>query len=177
MPIVRKTALVPFAAESMFDLVEQVEGYPQFLPWCGGAEVLERLPDSQIATVTIAFKGIRQTFSTHNTLERPTRIGLVLRDGPFSRLQGEWLFKPLRADACRIDFMLDYEMRSGLLARLLGPVFGHIAQTMVDAFVKRAGEAPPAAPSAGRPALHDLPSTAAGSTPPVNVTSSPRGRR
>ncbi len=138
MPTVRKSALVPFSAAAMFDLVEQVERYPEFLPWCGGAVVLERSETSQTATVTIAFKGLRQSFTTVNALERDRRIGLTLRDGPFSRLDGEWTFKPLREDACRIDFVLDYEMRSGLLAKLLGPVFGHIAQTMVDAFVSRA---------------------------------------
>ncbi|MGE0311623.1 MAG: type II toxin-antitoxin system RatA family toxin [Lautropia sp.] len=147
MPTVRKSALVPFSAEAMFDLVERVEHYPEFLPWCGGASVLERSDSSQVATVTIAFKGIRQSFTTVNTLARPHRIGVALRDGPFSRLDGEWSFKPLREDACRIDFSLDYEMRSGLLAKLLGPVFGHIAQTMVDAFVSRAE-----ALAGGRPA-------------------------
>ncbi len=139
MTTITRSALVPYSDQQMFDLVAGVDRYPEFLPWCGGAQVLEQSPGRQVASVTIAFKGIRQSFTTENTLESPSRIVLALRDGPFSRLDGEWRFKALRPDACRIDFVLDYEMRSGLLAKLLGPIFGQIAQTMVDAFVRRAG--------------------------------------
>lgn len=138
MTTITRSALVPYSDQQMFDLVADVDRYPEFLPWCGGSRVLEQAPGRQVASVTIAFKGIRQSFTTENTLEPPHRIVLALRDGPFSRLDGEWRFKALRPDACRIDFVLDYEMRSGLLAKLLGPIFGQIAQTMVDAFVKRA---------------------------------------
>lgn len=138
MTTITRSALVPYSDQQMFDLVADVDRYPEFLPWCGGARVISQEEGRQLATVTIAFKGIRQSFSTENTLESPSRIVLALRDGPFSRLDGEWRFKALRPDACRIDFVLDYEMRSGLLAKLLGPIFGQIAQTMVDAFVKRA---------------------------------------
>lgn len=138
MPVIRKSALVPYSAESMFDLVEQAEHYPDFLPWCGGAKVLSRTDTSMVATITISFKGLRQSFSTENVHQRPTSIQLKLRDGPFRRLQGGWTFKPLSADACRIDLELDYDAGSGLLGKVLGPVFGHIANTMVDAFVKQA---------------------------------------
>lgn len=138
MKTISRNALVPYSDQMMFNLVADVERYPEFLPWCGGAQVLEQAGSRQVATVTIAFKGIRQSFTTENTLESPGRIVLALRDGPFTHLDGEWRFKALRADACRIDFNLNYEMRSGLLARVLGPLFGQIAQTMVDAFVKRA---------------------------------------
>ena len=138
MKTITRNALVPYSAQRMFDLVADVDHYPEFLPWCGGARILEQSGQRQVATVTIAFKGIRQSFTTENTLEAPTRIVLNLRDGPFTHLDGEWRFKVLREDACRIDFNLSYEMRSGLLAKVLGPVFSQIAQTMVDAFVKRA---------------------------------------
>jgi ribosome-associated toxin RatA of RatAB toxin-antitoxin module len=138
MTTITRSALVPYSDRQMFDLVADVERYPQFLPWCGGAQVLEQSEGRQVATITIAFKGIRQAFTTENALEPPQRIVLTLRHGPFTHLDGEWRFKALRADACRIDFKLEYAMRSGLLARLLGPIFGQIAQTMVDAFVKRA---------------------------------------
>ncbi|MDO4233024.1 MAG: type II toxin-antitoxin system RatA family toxin [Lautropia sp.] len=138
MPVIRKSALVPYSAESMFDLVEQAEHYPDFLPWCGGATVLSRTDTSMVATITISFKGLRQSFTTENVHQRPTSIQLKLRDGPFRHLQGGWTFKPLAADACRIDLQLDYDAGSGLLGKVLGPVFGHIANTMVDAFVKQA---------------------------------------
>lgn len=138
MPEVRKSALVPYSAEKMFDLVEQVEHYPSFLPWCGGSQVLWRGEHGMAATIQIAFKGVRQSFSTDNVHQRPTRIELKLREGPFTHLNGVWNFKVLSPDACRIDFQLDYGVRNGLLARVLNPVFGHIASTMVDAFVKQA---------------------------------------
>lgn len=138
MPVIRKSALVPYSAQAMFDLVERVEDYPGFLPWCGGTQLLSRTDEGMSAAITIDFRGIRQTFSTENVHQRPTSIRLRLMDGPFSRLQGGWTFKPLAEDACRIDLELDYEVGSGLIARVLSPVFGHIANTLVDAFVKEA---------------------------------------
>lgn len=138
MTTVTKTALVPYAAEKMYALVAEVERYPDFLPWCGGAQVHERGPDWMLASVTIAYRGLRQTFTTRNTLMPPEQIGLSLRDGPFAKLEGQWRFKALKPDACRIDFVLEYDMKSGLLSKLLGPIFNQIAVSMVDAFVKRA---------------------------------------
>ncbi|MDO4905042.1 MAG: type II toxin-antitoxin system RatA family toxin [Lautropia sp.] len=138
MPVVRKSALVPYSVEKMFDLVEQVEHYPSFLPWCGGSEVIWRNDEGMAATIRISFKGISQSFSTENLHRRPDFIKLKLREGPFTHLNGDWHFKRLTEDACRIDFQLDYDVKHGLLARLLNPVFGHIATTMVDAFVKQA---------------------------------------
>jgi ribosome-associated toxin RatA of RatAB toxin-antitoxin module len=138
MPIVKKNALVPFSAPAMFDLVAAVEEYPEFLPWCGGAEVHERSEDRMVATIRIAYRGLSQSFTTENFQQRPHRIEMKLRDGPFSRLHGVWTFKPLTDSACRVDLEMDYEMRSGLISQLMGPVFGQIAQTMVDAFVNRA---------------------------------------
>lgn len=138
MPQIRKSALVPYSAESMFDLVEQVENYPHFLPWCGGARILSQTENTMSATITINYRGLKQTFSTDNVHVRPTSIQLKLRDGPFRQLEGGWTFKPLAADACRIDLQLDYDVGSGLLGKVLGPVFGHIGATLVDAFVKEA---------------------------------------
>ncbi len=122
----------------MFDLVAAVEEYPEFLPWCGGAEVHQRTDEGMVATIRIAYRGLSQSFTTENRHERPHRIEMKLRDGPFSRLHGVWTFKPLTDSACRVDLEMDYEMRSGLIAQMLGPVFEQIAQTMVDAFVNRA---------------------------------------
>ena len=138
MPTVKKNALVPFSAQAMFDLVAGVEEYPEFLPWCGGAEVHQRTDEGMVATIRIAYRGLSQSFTTENRHERPHRIEMKLRDGPFSRLHGVWTFKALTDSACRVDLEMDYEMRSGLIAQMLGPVFGQIAQTMVDAFVNRA---------------------------------------
>jgi len=138
MTSVSRSALVPFSAGQMFDLVEDVEHYPQFLPWCGSTAVSHR--DSQIthATININYRGIKQSFSTENRKQPPELMTIRLVEGPFRALDGEWRFTALGGDACRIDFRLNYEFSSTLLEKLVGPVFGHIAGTMVDAFLKRA---------------------------------------
>jgi ribosome-associated toxin RatA of RatAB toxin-antitoxin module len=138
MPSVSKSVLVPYAAPRMFDLVERVEDYPQFLPWCGGAQVHERADDRMIATIRIDFRGLRQSFTTENLHEPDRSIRMRLRDGPFSRLDGLWLFQPLRDDACKIEFSLEYAFAGALLSRALSPVFDQIAASFVDAFVRRA---------------------------------------
>jgi ribosome-associated toxin RatA of RatAB toxin-antitoxin module len=138
MPSVHKSVLVPYASEQMFDLVSAVEAYPQFLPWCGGSQVHERSLHRMVATVGIDYRGIRQSFTTENELHAPHRIGMKLREGPFSRLDGLWHFHTLRHDACKVEFRLDYAFKSGLLGQALVPVFDHIARSFVDAFVRRA---------------------------------------
>jgi ribosome-associated toxin RatA of RatAB toxin-antitoxin module len=138
MPLVQKTVLLRYSARQMFDLVQNVEAYPAFLPWCGGASVT-RPPDGPIqASLTIDFRGIRQSFTTRNQELPHERIAMVLLEGPFSRLEGDWHFLSLREDACKVAFSLDYEFSRGLLGQALVPVFGHIAGSMVDAFVRRA---------------------------------------
>jgi ribosome-associated toxin RatA of RatAB toxin-antitoxin module len=138
MPSVSKSVLVPYAAPRMFELVERVEDYPQFLPWCGGAQVHERAADRMIATIRIDFRGLRQSFTTENLHEPDRSIRMRLRDGPFSQLDGLWLFQPLREDACKIAFSLEYAFAGALLSRALSPVFDQIAAGFVDAFVRRA---------------------------------------
>ncbi|MFA7504647.1 MAG: type II toxin-antitoxin system RatA family toxin [Burkholderiaceae bacterium] len=137
MPSLTKSVLLPYPASAMFDLVERVEDYPDFLPWCPSTEV-ERIEGGMIATVGIRFKGIRQSFTTRNTHVRPTSIDMDLVNGPFRRLQGRWRFHELAPQACKVEFTIDYEIAGGLLGRALSPVFGQIASTFVDAFVKRA---------------------------------------
>ncbi|MFZ9193799.1 MAG: type II toxin-antitoxin system RatA family toxin [Burkholderiales bacterium] len=138
MNSVTRSALVPFSAQQMFDLVEGVEQYPQFLPWCSGTAVSHRDPAVTQATIHINYRGIKQSFSTENHKQPPERMTLQLVEGPFRMLDGEWLFTALGAEACKVDFRLSYEFSSTLLEKLVGPVFGHIAGTMVDAFLKRA---------------------------------------
>jgi ribosome-associated toxin RatA of RatAB toxin-antitoxin module len=140
MPSVHKSVLLAHSAEQMFDLVANVEGYPQFLPWCGGAVLHEQSMRRQVATVGIDYRGIRQSFTTENELHAPHRITMKLRDGPFSSLDGMWHFHTLRHDACKIEFRLDYAFKSGLLGQALVPVFDHIARSFVEAFVKRADQ-------------------------------------
>ena len=138
MSSVQKSVLVPYGAPLMFGLVEQVEAYPQFLPWCGGAEVHERSEGRMVATIRIDFRGLQQSFTTENLHEPDRSIRMTMRDGPFSRLDGLWRFTPLREDACKVEFSLDYVFAGALLSRALSPVFDQIAASFVDAFVKRA---------------------------------------
>ena len=122
----------------MFDLVTDVADYPNFLPWCGGVEVGRHDEHSMEAKIHINFKGIKQHFATRNVHTRPTTIDMEFMDGPFKKFTGFWVFTPLRADACKIEFALHYEFSSLILEKLIGPVFSHIANTFVESFVKRA---------------------------------------
>ncbi|MGZ8301069.1 MAG: type II toxin-antitoxin system RatA family toxin [Telluria sp.] len=138
MAVVHKSVFLGYSAEQMFDLVAQVEDYPKFLPWCGGVKVLERTEDLLVANLAIHFHGVRQSFTTRNHNARPTQMKMKLVDGPFKVMDGTWTFKALRADACKVEFDLHYEFSSILLEQLIGPVFGMIANSMVDSFCKRA---------------------------------------
>ncbi len=135
---VSRSALVHFSAAQMFGLVDDIERYPEFLPWCSGTKVTLRDSVTTRATINISYRGIRQGFSTENNKEFPQRMTIQLVEGPFKTLDGEWRFTPLEEQACKIDFQLHYEFSSTLLEKLVGPVFGFIAGTMVDAFLKRA---------------------------------------
>ncbi|HWU99136.1 MAG TPA: type II toxin-antitoxin system RatA family toxin [Oxalicibacterium sp.] len=138
MAVVHKSVLLGYSAEQMFTLVDRVEDYPQFLPWCGGVDVRERGENSLIATLKINFHGVRQSFTTKNTNNRPHSMTMELLEGPFKHLHGTWNFKPLREDACKIDFDLQYEFSNKLIEGVIGPVFNMIATSFVDSFSKRA---------------------------------------
>jgi ribosome-associated toxin RatA of RatAB toxin-antitoxin module len=137
MAAVQKSVLVPYGAEQMFELVERVEDYPQFLPWCGGATILERTAEETLARLDIDYHGVRAHFTTSNRMQRPERIVIALRSGPFRQLDGTWRFNALGTGS-RVDLDLRYEFATAVLDRLIGPVFGRIAHTFVDAFVDRA---------------------------------------
>ena len=138
MQRVTKSVLVPYAAAQMFALVDGVEAYPQFLPWCGGATVLDRDENGKTARVDIDYHGVKAHFTTHNATFPPERIIITLKDGPFKQLQGEWRFRALAEDASKVEFELAYEFKSHLIEAIVGPVFNHIANTFIDAFVRRA---------------------------------------
>lgn len=138
MALVEKSVLIEYSAAQMYALVENLTAYPEFLPWCGGTEILEREGEITRAAITIDFRGLKQRFSTENRANPPQLIEMSLLDGPFRHLDGSWRFKALGDDACKIEFRLHYEFSSKLLEKLVGPVFHFIANTFVDAFVKRA---------------------------------------
>lgn len=138
MARVQKSVLLPYSAAQMFALVDKVEDYPAFLPWCGGVQVRERTPEKLVAAIAINYHGVKQSFTTENTNTPPSRMQMSLVEGPFRHLDGTWLFTPLREDACKIEFELHYEFSSKLLEKLIGPVFSKIADSFVDSFCKRA---------------------------------------
>lgn len=137
---IRKSALVAYSAERIFDLIEGAEHYPAFLPWCAAATILARDDAVVSARITVDYHGIRLHFATRNPKRRPEFMAIRLEHGPFRQFEGEWHLLPLSADACRIEFGLRYEFRSSLTARFAGPVFDRIANTLVDAFVARADQ-------------------------------------
>ena len=142
MASVRKSVLVPFSAPAMFELVDDVERYPEFLPWCAGTRVLESHPGGKTARIDIDYHGVRAHFTTDNANDPPESIIVTLKDGPFRHLHGEWRFKALAPSACKVEFELAWEFRTHMLERVVGPVFGRIANTFIDAFVRRAESAP-----------------------------------
>ena len=135
---VEKTVLVMHSAAQMFAMVDAVENYPTFLPWCGGIDLLERTETSTSATLHINYHGLKQSFATQNSKIFPSQMTIVLKEGPFKHLDGEWRFITLRPDACKIMFKLNYEFTSTFLDKMISPVFSHIASTFVDGFVAQA---------------------------------------
>jgi len=138
MAIVEKSVLISHSAAQMYALVEAVEAYPQFLPWCSDAEVQRLDIHRAVATMHINYHGLRQHFTTENRMDAGALIEMKLVNGPFKHLDGFWRFVPLAEAACKIEFRLSYELSGKLMEKLAGPVFHHIANTFVDVFVKRA---------------------------------------
>lgn len=140
MAVVEKSVLIARSAQQMFDLVDNVEDYPRFLPWCSATRVGFRDEHKTVATLHISYLNVKSHFTTENDKEAPQRMRLKLVDGPFHRLEGLWLFRPLSDTACKVEFSLAYEFSSRLFEKVIGPVFGQIANTFVDAFVRRADD-------------------------------------
>jgi ribosome-associated toxin RatA of RatAB toxin-antitoxin module len=138
MQRVKRSVLVPYSAGAMFELVDRVDLYPQFLPWCGGTRVLETREGGKTARIDIDYHGVKAHFTTDNANRVPESIVVTLRHGPFRHLHGEWRFMALAEDACKVEFELAYEFATHILERVVGPVFSHIANTFIDAFVRRA---------------------------------------
>lgn len=138
MAVIEKSVLIARTAQQMFDLVDAVEDYPKFLPWCGGTELLTRTDSVTAARLHINYHGIKAHFATENPKEAPHWMNIQLREGPFRKLDGNWRFTQLGDAGCKVEFRLSYEFSSSVLERVLGPVFNHIASTFIESFVKRA---------------------------------------
>jgi ribosome-associated toxin RatA of RatAB toxin-antitoxin module len=138
MAEVIKSMLVPYSAAEMWDLVDRVEDYPQFLPWCGGTELIHRDETTTAASIRISYLSVKQEFSTENAKRFPEEMLIRLKSGPFRSMEGYWRFKALAEQACKIEFRLHYEFSNALFEKVLGPVFGMVTNSLVDAFVRRA---------------------------------------
>ena len=138
MKRVSRSAIVECDAEEFYGLVEAIESYPEFLPWCAAAEVRERTPTRTVATLTLAVAGVRQSFTTENSNVPGRSIDMRLVEGPFKSFAAAWRFTPLKAGACKVEYTMEYEFSGAVIAAVLEPVFKRIADSIVEAFVQRA---------------------------------------
>jgi len=141
MPSIQRSALVLHSPDQIFDLVNDIEAYPQFLPWCKSSEIITKTSDKVTASLTISKAGLNHNFTTENFNIRGESIKIKLVDGPFNHLEGFWQFKPIgNNDGTKIQLDMDFEITNRVLAAALGPVFTQISGSLVDAFCKRAQE-------------------------------------
>ncbi len=133
-----RSAIVECSADAFYAMVEDIESYPSFLPWCAAAQVLEREPGRTLATLTLTAKGVRQSFTTENSNLPGRSIDMRLRKGPFKKFSAAWRFTPLQPQAAKVEFTLEYEFSSRVVAALLEPVFRRIADGTMEAFARRA---------------------------------------
>ena len=140
MELVDRSALLPYTADEMYALVSDILTYPQFLPWCSGTEILSQEGEELSARIGFSVGGVSQSFTTRNRLQSGKEIAMQLVDGPFSQLEGRWRFEPLGDAGCKISLLLEYDFSSKMVSLVVGPVFNKIANTLVDAFQKRAVE-------------------------------------
>ncbi|MCK6452988.1 MAG: type II toxin-antitoxin system RatA family toxin [Alphaproteobacteria bacterium] len=137
MPRHEERRVLPYRPDQLFDLVADIEKYPQFLPWCVAARIRSRSDDLVLADLVIGFKMIRERFTSRVTLQRPDRIDVTYAEGPFKHLANHWRFLP-HPVGCEIDFFVEFEFRSHLLERLIGALFDEAVRRMVSAFETRA---------------------------------------
>ena len=140
MPKHSEERYLPYAPEKMFDLVADVESYPEFVPWCVGARVFKRDGDVLFADLMGGFKMIREKFTSKVTLKRPGEIDVEYLDGPFRYLKNTWIFKPGENGGCNIDFYIEFEFRSRILKKIMQPLFHEAVARMVATFERRAAE-------------------------------------
>lgn len=140
MPKISRFALVPYSAEQMYQLVNDINTYPAFLPGCTGSRVLDRSADMMVASVDVSKIGINKTFTTRNTLDKNRSINMQLVDGPFRKLVGGWQFTSLSNDACRVELHLDFEFTNKMVELAFGKAFKDLVGGMINAFTQRAKE-------------------------------------
>jgi len=138
VPSIQRSALMPYSAQIMFEIVNNVAAYPEFLPWCADARILAQTESSMEASILMKKAGVNHWFTTKNTIDKNRSIKMTLLNGPFKQLDGEWRFIEFEPGASKIELDLSFEFSHGLGATLIAPVFTRIANTLVDSFCKRA---------------------------------------
>jgi ribosome-associated toxin RatA of RatAB toxin-antitoxin module len=138
VPEIMRSALLPYPPEFVYDIVNRVDAYPEFLPWCGGAGIDRADDTSMLASIKISGAGLNQWFRTQNRMIPGESIEMQLVEGPFKRLHGNWRFVPLDDAGCRIELALEFDFKAGLASALIRPAFTRIANTLVDSFCARA---------------------------------------
>lgn len=139
MTVIQRNALVPHTPRQMFELVNNIEDYPRFLQWCQQSHIITKNEQEVRATLEIAWSGIHKSFTTHNHLHPFERIEITLVEGPFRHLEGRWEFIAV-GDGCKVNLNLEFEMAGSFVDKLFEPIFSRIANSLVDAFCKRAVE-------------------------------------
>lgn len=140
MPEIKRNALMPYPAQVMYEIVNDVQSYPDFLPWCGAVRIDRQDRYSMEAAILMRVAGLNHWFKTRNVMVPGESIEIALLEGPFSQLEGSWNFTSLNDDGCKIDLMLKFEIKHGLAAAVIKPAFSRIANTMVESFCNRARE-------------------------------------
>ena len=174
----KRSVLVPYSAQRMFDLIEQAEDYPKFLPWCVAATIHERSDDWVAARIEFSYMRVRFGFQTRNPKRRPEWLKVRMVDGPFRHFHADWALMPLGTQGCKINFDLSYEVADGMLDRVAAKAVDLVARSMMDAFIQRAERifepattASPTMPAAldvvAAPALHLPPKPTP--TPPLSL--------
>lgn len=138
MTTIHKSALVPYSAEQMYKLVDDIPAYPEFLPWCSGSKEINRREDEVEASLDIAHSGVHKSFTTRNRLEINKTIEMQLVEGPFKHLNGVWRFEPLGDAGSKVVLDLEFDFSNKLLGMTFGRLFSKIASSLVDAFIQRA---------------------------------------
>ena len=140
MPEIRRSALLPYPARFMYDLVNGAESYPDFLPWCGAVKIHQADERSMEASIQMRGAGLNHWFKTRNSMIPGESIDIKLVEGPFTELQGHWRFTPIDGGGCKIELVLMFEFKHGIASAIIAPAFTRIANTMVDSFCERARE-------------------------------------
>ncbi|HET7569307.1 MAG TPA: type II toxin-antitoxin system RatA family toxin [Gammaproteobacteria bacterium] len=138
MQKIYKSALVPYSAPQMFDLVNNFQAYPEFLPWCLDARVESRADDEVHASLRFGRGAVSRWFTTLNRLHEPDRIDIRLVNGPFRHLEGHWSFTPLGEEGSKIEVNMEFEFANALVGMAFGPIFSEVCNTLVSSFTRRA---------------------------------------